>query len=116
MYRCFILARTIITFELVSIFAPEELRVDPYSLLKSGFLFGSFCGPNGLVFERLDLYNKYMTSNALTYKDRKTEGMARVTEAWVRFQQGMMRNCYKTFYTVDRKTSFEEVWQQIVPS
>lgn len=35
MYRCFMLARTIMYYELVSIFAPEEITIDVFELLKT---------------------------------------------------------------------------------
>ena len=55
MYRCFMLARTIMYYELVSIFAPEEITIDVFELLKTqgAFMFNSYCGPNGYSGEDL---------------------------------------------------------------
>ena len=55
MFRCFILARTLIVFELVALLAPEEMLIDPFELFKTkgGFIFNSYCGPNGASMQKL---------------------------------------------------------------
>ena len=55
MYRCFMLARTLIIYELVAIFAPQEISVDIYELFKTRgcLLFNAYCGPNGYSGEDL---------------------------------------------------------------
>ena len=64
MYRCFLLARTLLIYELMSIFAPDEITIDLYELLKTrgGFLFNSFCGPNGYAGEDLQAYAGHFSS------------------------------------------------------
>ena len=49
------LARTLIIYELVAIFAPQEISVDIYELFKTQgcLLFNSYCGPNGYSGEDL---------------------------------------------------------------
>ena len=49
MYRCFLLARTVLYYELAVIFAPAEVTVDPFELIKTqgALMFNSYCGPNG---------------------------------------------------------------------
>ena len=64
MYRCFMLARTLVIYELVAIFAPDEISVDIFELLKTrgAFLFNSYCGPNGYSGEDLQAYAGHFSS------------------------------------------------------
>ena len=51
MYRCHMLSRCILIFELFALVDPEKIRVDPFELLKNrgGFIFQAFCGPTGFL-------------------------------------------------------------------
>ena len=55
MYRCYFLARSMLVFELVAIFAPEEISIDPFELFKTkgGLMFNAWCGPTGFAGEAL---------------------------------------------------------------
>lgn len=64
MFRCFILARSLIVFELVALLAPEEMVIDPFELFKTqgGFIFNSYCGPNGSSIQSLSRFAGNFTS------------------------------------------------------
>lgn len=51
MYRCYLLSHSLLAFELAAIFAPEEIEIDPFELLKcqGGLSFNALCSPTGLV-------------------------------------------------------------------
>ena len=53
MYRCSMLARCMLVFELYATILPELLKIDPFELLKvrGSHFFTSFCGPNGHAFD-----------------------------------------------------------------
>lgn len=69
MFRCFILARTLIVFELVALLAPEEILIDPFELFKTrgGFIFNSYCGPNGASMQKLTRFAAIYTSESSTW-------------------------------------------------
>ena len=56
MFRCFILARSLIVFELVALLAPEEMVIDPFELFKT------YCGPNGSSIQSLSRFAGNFTS------------------------------------------------------
>ena len=87
MYRCHILARCLLIFELFAIMAPDELRVDPFDLIRSRgcFLFNSYCGPDGFACEELPVFNLHYSTSCERNWPIKNENVKKVTEGWIRF-------------------------------
>ena len=87
MYRCFILARTLIVFELVALLAPEEMVIDPFELFKTkgGFIFNSYCGPNGASIQSLSRFAGNFTSGSHHWKQYQKPAIQKVSNAWLLF-------------------------------
>ena len=51
MYRCYLLIRTMLVFELGAMLAPKEVVVDPFELFKTqgALIFNIYCLPDGLA-------------------------------------------------------------------
>ena len=87
MYRCYFLARIMLVFELVAIFAPEEITIDPFELFKTkgGLIFNAWCGPTGFAGEALFRFTAQYISYSWKLSQRQSPRMKLVAEAWVKF-------------------------------
>ena len=116
MYRCHIIARSMLIFELFAIFDPDQIKIDPFELFKTqgGFCFNAFCGPTGFATRTSKSYGiQFLTAHenyhVYSKKNRK------VQEAWVSLQQGLMIAHFKNFKDGNKAFHFLEVWNKIAP-
>ena len=115
-YRSFMLARSLLIFELFALLDPDKIVIDPFEALKDrgNFLFQAFIGPTGHITNK-------QTMNAAVYAttstNRYTEVHSKaVCDAWVQFQIGLRVFHFmgkQKFSLVD--ITFMDVWNRVVP-
>lgn len=99
MYRGHLLSRTLLMFELVALIAPQELKCDFFELLKTygSFIFNCFCGPTGYAGEAAGKWRFLYISSYLEARSFQNEAIQSVQRAYVKFNQALLMNRYKSF-------------------
>ena len=118
MYRCSMLAYSLIFFELFAILDPAKVSVDPFELLKTRgcFQFQAFCGPTGFLGELdFNFFHYYLREKKHGRTDIRTLQSVAVAEAWGKFQQGLLTSSHKSFRVKNSVFTFREVWNEIIP-
>lgn len=69
------LIRALIVYELCSIFAPDEIQIDPYLLLHTGLVFFSYINAKGISYGGLRHFAKYSLADLGRGLLKKSKGM-----------------------------------------
>lgn len=87
MFRCSILARTVLIFELVALLVPEIMVIDPLELFKTkgALIFNLYCGPNGVAYRSLEMFARRFTSVSQEWQPRQSQAIQKISNAWLQF-------------------------------
>ena len=104
-------------FELIAMYAPAEIRIDPFEYVKTNSVWHAYVSPTGFGCEQERYFNyMYLSINRKRQEDLQNVQIQQVSNAYMILMQSLQVQHNSNSIGGGKDFSFKEAWIKVAPN